>query len=404
MEPVNMLLVGCGMMGARHVRGLAELERTLPGSLRLIAVCDRREENAETVAAEAEELLGLKPAVFTDVADARVAESGLQAADVVTDPRSHDELVTGLLEAGLDVICEKPLGLTVSHCRRMVNAAEETGRVLATAENNRRDPMNRLAKACLEAGLIGEPNFALQVAISRGGGIAATAWRHRLAMGGLLLDVAIHPCYVLEYLLGPIESVSAQAQIAQPERAGKQFDGTEAKVEVDAPDCFSAVLEFASGVQGQLTVHFAGAGEGMFKRLVLGSQGTLDLPPDRSGKPVEVQRGDETLSGDALLAELPDYQLSDIETQLFGARPASYSLDSTVTDRKLIAAEMHDFIQAIEEPRAPEADGAQGLRSVAIIYAILESALAQRRVTIQEVLDGGLHAYQDTVTRAGAEE
>jgi len=403
MEPVNVLLIGCGMMGARHVRGFAELERTLPGSLRLLAVCDRQVENAETVAAEAEELLGFKPAVFADVAAALAAEPSLQAADVVTDPRSHDGIVTALLVAGLDVICEKPLGLTVAHGRRMVSAAEDTERILATAENNRYDPMNRLARACLEAGLIGEPNFALQIAISRGGGIVATAWRHRLAMGGVLLDVAIHHCYVLEYLLGPMASVFAQAQIAQPERAGKQFDGTEAKVEVDAPDCFCAVLEFASGVQGQFTAHFAGAGEGMFKRLVLGSEGTMNLPPDRSGMPVEVQRSDETLSGDALLELLPDYQLSDIETQLFGARPASYSLDSTVTDRKLIAAEVHDFIQAIEEPRAPEADGAQGLRSVAIIYAILESALAQRRVSVQEVLDGRLHDYQDTVTSAGME-
>ncbi len=403
MEPVNLLIVGCGMMGARHVRGLAELERTLPGSLRLLAVCDRREDNAQTVAAEAEQLLGLKPAVFTEVADALAAEPGLHAADVVTDPRSHDELVTGLLEAGLDVICEKPLGLTVSHARRMVKAAEDTGRLLATAENNRHDPMNRLAKACIEAGLIGEPNFALQVAINRGGGIVATAWRHRLAMGGVLLDVAIHHCYVLEYLLGPIESVFAETQIVQQKRVGREFDGKEVEVEVDAPDCFSAVLNFAGGAQGQFTVHFAGAGEAMFKRLVLGSEGTMNLPPDRSGKPVGVRQGDESVSGDALLAELPDYRLNDIETRLFGARPASYSLDSTVTDRKLIAAEMHDFIEAVRERRAPEADGSRGLRSVAIIYAILESALAQRRVTIQEVLDGRLHAYQDTVTRAGGE-
>jgi predicted dehydrogenase len=401
MEPVNVLLIGCGMMGARHVRGFAELERTLPGSLRLLAVCDRQVENAETVAAEAEELLGFKPAVFADVAAALTAEPSLQAADVVTDPRSHDGIVTALLVAGLDVICEKPLGLTVAHGRRMVSAAEDTERILATAENNRYDPMNRLARACLEAGLIGEPNFALQIAISRGGGIVATAWRHRLAMGGVLLDVAIHLCYMLEYLLGPLGSVCAHTQMVQQRRAGPQFDGRKVEVEVDAPDCCSAVLEFASGVQGHFTVHFAGGGEGIVKRLVLGSEGSLDAPRGRSGNTVTVQRGDESVSGDALLAELPDYRLNDIETRLFGERPASYSLQGPVTDRKLIAAEMHDFIEAVRTRRTPEADGAQGLRSVAIVYAMLESALARRPVTIQEVLDGRIHAYQDTVTSAG---
>ncbi len=137
----------------------------------------------------------------------------------------------------------------------------------------------------------------------------------------------------------------------------------------------------------------------MFKRLILGKEGTLNSPSSRSGKAVEVQRGNETLAGDALLAELPRYHLSEIEGRLFGERPASYSFEGPVTDRKLIAAEMHDFVEAVREGREPEVDGTGGLRAVAIIYAILESALADRRVTLDEVLDGDLHAYQDTVER-----
>ncbi len=215
MEPLNLLLVGCGMMGARHVRGLGELEEAAPGSVRLLAVCDKREDLAHKVAAEAEQLLGVRPAVFTDIGQTLVAEPDLEAADVVTDPRSHDMLVISLLEAGLDVICEKPLALTVARGRNMVETSRRTGRVLAVAENNRRDPMSRLARACVTGGLIGAPNFALQVAVNRGGGIIGTAWRHRLAAGGPLLDVAIHLGYVLEYLVGPIESVSARASIVQ---------------------------------------------------------------------------------------------------------------------------------------------------------------------------------------------
>ena len=48
----------------------------------------------------------------------------------------------------------------------------------------------------------------------------------------------------------------------------------------------------------------------------------------------------------------------------------------------------------------PAADGETGLRSVAIIYAIMESALSRRSVTVQEVFDGSLHAYQDMVETA----
>ena len=400
MEPLELLLVGCGMMGARHVRGMAELERVAPGSLRLLAVCDMREDLAQKVAAEAEELLGARPGAFTEVEEALAAEQDLQAADVVTDPRSHNALVISLLETGLDVLCEKPLALTVARGRRMVEASRRKGRVLATAENNRRDPMSRLARVCITSGLIGAPDFALQVAVNRGGGIIGTAWRHQLAAGGPLLDVAIHLGYMLEYLVGPIESVSARARIVQRERAGAEFDGTPAKVAVDAEDCFIALLAFESGSQGQWTSHLASSGEGMFKRLILGSEGTLDSPGDRSGRPVQVQRGTETLAGEALLAELPEYHLNEVETRLFGERPASYSFEGPATDRKLIAAEMADFVEAVRSGRPPEVDGMGGLRSVAIIHAILESALADRRVTLDEVLDGDLHAYQDTVEAA----
>jgi len=400
MEPVNLLLVGCGMMGARHVRGMGELQQVAPGSVRLLGVCDRREEAAQKVAAEAEELLGSRPAVFTDVEKALAGEPSIQAADVVTDPRSHDELVVGLLEAGLDVICEKSLALTVARGRRMIEAAERTGGVLATAENNRRDPMNRLAKACIEGGLLGTPNFVLQVAINPGGNIVATAWRHRLAMGGVALDVSIHLGYMLEYLLGPIRAVCGRAQLVQAERTGKEFDGTEATVTVDAEDCFSAVLDFESGVQGHFTAHFSSSGERMFKRLILGSEGTLDLSPGRTGNGVSVLHGSEALAGDALLAELPGYELNEIETRLFRERPTAYVLAGPVTDRKLLAAEIYDFVDAICSSRPPEVDGTSGLRSVAIIYAILESALAKRPVTLQEVLDGSLHDYQDTVEAA----
>ena len=400
MEPVNLLLVGCGMMGARHVRGLGELERAAPGRVRLAGVCDLREETAHAVADEAGELLGERPAVFTNLEEALAQAPEIEAADVVTDPRSHDGIAIGLLEAGVHVICEKPLSLTVARGLRMIETAGQSGRVLATAENNRHDPMNRLARACIAGGVLGEPNFALQVSLNPGDRIIGTAWRHRRAMGGVLMDVGIHQGYMLEYLLGPIRSVSALAQLVLAHRSGNEFDGTHVEVDVDAEDCFTATLEFASGVQGHWTVNFASAGETMNRRLVMGSEGTSDLPGDRSGQPVRVRRGQDVIEGEALLAELPDWRLSQVETALFGERPASYSLPGVETDRKLIAAEMHSFAQAVRTGAAPEADGPTGLRSVAVISAVMESALAGRPVSLDEVLSGELHEWQDTVEQA----
>ena len=399
MEPVRMMLVGCGMMGLRHIRGLGELERVAPGSVELAAVCDVREEAAQKAADEAERVLGNRPAVFTDILQA--ASSGaIQAADVVTDPRSHDEIVIALLQAGLDVICEKPLALTVARGRRMVQAAQEAGKILATAENNKRDPMNRLARAAIEAGLIGEPNFVLQVAMQPGGRVVATAWRHRLAQGGLLLDVAIHLGYTLEMLLGPVEWVSARAWQVEHELDGSEWDGRQVSVAVDSDDAVSALLGFETGATGHWTSHFATRGEAMFRRLGVGTEGTLDSPRGRSGRPVVVKRAGETLTGQALLDALPDFRLNDLEAMLFGQRPSEYNLPADEVDRKLIAAEMGDFVEAVRTGRRPESSGEDGLRAVALIYAMIESSLAGRPVTMHEVLSGQIHAYQDRVEAA----
>jgi len=388
------------MMGARHVRGLGELQRVWPGHVRLAAVCDRRLDLAEKVAAEAEGLLGARPAVHTDLAQALREQPSLQAADVVTDPRTHDDLVVGLLEAGLDVLCEKPLAITVARGRRMVDAADRCGRVLATAENNRHDPMNRLARACITDGLIGHPSFALQLAIGSAYTIIGTAWRHRLAAGGVLLDVGIHAIYGLEDLMGPVATVAGEAQLVHFARTGKEYDGTEVTVTVDAADACTAILTFAGGAQGQLTLSFASPGQTLSQRTIFGTAGTLGLPGDRTGAPVALYRQGDQLPGESLLELAPSYQLNEVETRLFGERPLEYSFPYPETDRKLLAAEFYSFARAVAGAAPPEADGAQGLRALAVMQAIMESATAGQKVTVAEVLDGSLHEYQDRIEAA----
>ncbi|MEN6303880.1 MAG: Gfo/Idh/MocA family oxidoreductase, partial [Armatimonadia bacterium] len=141
-------------------------------------------------------------------------------------------------------------------------------------------------------------------------------------------------------------------------------------------------------------------GETMYKRLLIGSAGTLNLPGDRSGGEIELRRGCERVSGEGLLELVPEYRLNEAEALLFGQRPAGYALDWPVVDRKLIAAEMHDFVTAVRERRSPETDGEAGLRSLAVIHAMMESALAGRRVTMDEVLAGRVRAYQNQVENA----
>lgn len=397
---MNLMLVGCGMMGARHLRGYGELERVRPGSIRLLAVCDPREDAARAVAQEAEELLGQRPTVCRDSEEALSLEPSIQAADVVTDNRSHHAVVIPLLEAGLDVLVEKPLAQTVAIGRSIVEVAKGSDRVFGVAENNRRDPMNRLLRHVIRSGLIGRPHFVLQTVVSPGRGIKASRWRHSMAYGGLALDVGIHQAYMLEVMLGPIESVYAVSQQVWAERPMSDPKGGEQDMPVESDDVFAATLTFESGVQGTWMMHFGSIGGGHWQRIVFGDGGTAYGPGDRSGGAVRVQRDGRNLEGDELLEQVPDFGVNEIESRLFGERPASYSFESPVTDRKLIAAEVSDFIDAAREHREPEVTGKMGLRSVAIVYALLESAACGAPVTLEQVLSGAVRAVQQKIEQA----
>jgi len=250
MEPLNIILVGCGMMGERHLRGYGELERVKPDSLRLCAVCDLRREASEKVADEAEQLLGYRPYVYRTAFEALEQDSDIEAVDVVTGNRTHDSVVIPLLEAGQDVIVEKPLAVTVARGRRMVETAKRCNQILAVAENNRRDPMNRLMRHIIQSGFIGEPNFLIQTSISTGRRIIASLWRHDIASGGLALDVGIHQGYILEMLLGRIETVYATSQQVWQKRQWKKSSQGAEDIPVESDDVFAATLSFENGVQG----------------------------------------------------------------------------------------------------------------------------------------------------------
>jgi predicted dehydrogenase len=69
-------------------------------------------------------------------------------------------------------------------------------------------------------------------------------------------------------------------------------------------------------------------------------------------------------------------------------------------DSGYLAVEIDDFIDAVLNKRAPEVDGMGGLRALAVVYAILESGVAGREVSVDEVLTGKIHAYQDEIDQS----
>ncbi|MEM7134111.1 MAG: Gfo/Idh/MocA family oxidoreductase [Chloroflexota bacterium] len=413
MEKLRLAIVGCGGMGHRHMYGLSELHNAGLSRFELVGACDPVTDNAESLAVQAEERLGVRPQVVSSMEG--LAALDVQAVDITTTPPYHHTLAVEALERGWHVMIEKPVGLTVRACNLIRRAAAQSDKIVSVAENYRRDPINRLAKALIDQGVIGTPRFLIHHAIGGGNQMLISVWRHQKDQSGVLIDVGVHFADMMEYFMGPVESLYAQARLHEPIRhnpagAGETPQNSPAGVytkwqkkmpgdfEVTAEDAAYATLNFASGAVGQYIEDHAGHGQGIWSRQIHGSLGSFDLPNDRSGKIITLNRSGEIINDERLLELVPDFHLNRATATLFGGdRLWRYDFPFEETDRKLLAVEYDDLAGAILGEHPIDVDLEQGTRSVAVSYAMLESGLAGRLVTIDELLDESVHAYQQEI-------
>ncbi len=406
-ERVRLAIVGCGGMGRRHLAGLAELARTDHANVELVAVCDLNRRNAEDLADEARALLGSRPAVFEDAGRMARETEGLEAAACAVDTGAHHAVAAATLDLGLHTLCEKPLALTIRGCDRVIAAAARAGKILSVAENFRRDPINRLVRALIDDGAIGERQFIMETGVGGRDNLFITPWRHQKLSGALTLDAGVHNADILQYYFGRAASAFGQVRLFERTRVkrdaagpgdfyAKWADRLPDTVEATGEDALFGLIRFANGALGQWTAHHAGHGQPFNHRMVFGTRGSIAAPGDRNGRPVRLVLDDGTDIADQRVLEwAPSYRLSPLAAALFGGeRPWTYSFDFPTTDRKIIALEYHEFAECIRNGAQPEVDGTVAKRAVALVYALFESDRAGRPVTIAEVEAGAVDAYQ----------
>jgi predicted dehydrogenase len=376
-------------------------------NLNLLAVCDPNRQNAEDLADEAHELLGERPAVFEN-AERMVREvDGLEAADCPTDTGSHHIAARQALQLGLHTLCEKPLALTVRGCKRILDAARRSGRILSVAENFRRDPMNRLLKALIDDGAIGTPRFITDTEMGDRDSIVITPWRHMKFSGTITLDAGVHNSDILQYYFGPAQSAFGQVRLLERTRVrrgtagpggfySKWASNMPERIEPTGEDSILGQITFANGALGHWVHDHAGHGETIQLRRVFGSRGSITSPGDRNGRPVQLHIDDVgPIVDERVLEYAPSYRLDPVAATLFGGeRIWRYNFDFAVTDRKLIALEYAELARCVRSGQPPEVTGEIAMRDVALVYALFESDRAGRPVTIEEVESGAVDAYQ----------
>jgi len=405
-DRVKIGLVGCGGMGRRHLRGLATLAQSSFSNVELAAVCDLNQENANFLADEAAELLGTRPRVFADIATMVQEVDGLEAASVTTDAGSHHKVALTCLELGLHLLCEKPLAVTIRGCNAVVEAGKRTGKVVSVAENYRRDPINRLIRALINDGAIGQPRLMMESSIGGRDRIAITPWRHMKHTGSITLDGGVHNADIIRYYMGEVASVYGQSRLHEKTRhntnsAGpggfyarwsSQFPDT---IEPTGEDAFYAIISFDNGAMGQWVYDQAGHGAPLRGRVVYGSTGSLECPGDRNGRPVKLHLDDGTVIDDErILTYAPSYKLSPLDAELFGGeRVWTYSLGLNDVDPRIVATEYFELADCIRTGAKPEVTAEEARADVALVYAAFEAGRLGRPVSLDDLIEGRADVY-----------
>ena len=409
---IRIGIVGCGRILNAHLQGYKKLRELGIDNFRITALCARREEDALMFRKRGEGPAPRPPVldpatgdplaaphtylsdfqddvdvgVFTDYRDL-IRSGTVDAINDFTTLALHHDVGLASLDAGLHLLTQKPLAVSVRAAKALVDRARERGLTLGTFENVRQSPGVRAMAWAVRNGVIGD----VQVALMGGLGglwspdrvVAETPWRHEKLRGGGggSIDIGVHQMHWIRYVIGEVAAVGAVARTFEPVRYVRDDQGEvtqEASANVD--DTYMANVLFDGDAVGQLWWSWAMRGSPVDipgAPVVMGSKGALQ------GGEIVVRDHDGTEQRSSLMDRF-ERELGNEEREQFFPRGL----------RDPYAIQQLDWLQSIEQGKDPETSGVVGLRDLAAAFAILESSAVGRQVTLDEVLDGTVDTYQ----------
>ena len=209
-SPVRVALMGAGIMARHHIRqiltpALSGNARKIQTRTRIVALC----EPAEPVALEAAKIFvdaGLPvPPNYPDWKEL-LAECGaeLDAVFIITPHAFHHDQTKACLEAGIDVLLEKPMVMTAAEAHSLIETRDRTGRLLVVAFQGSLSPQIRLASRLLRANEFGRILTINGVVWQDWGPLTVDTWRQEPALsgGGFLFDTGAHLLNTIADLAG----------------------------------------------------------------------------------------------------------------------------------------------------------------------------------------------------------
>jgi predicted dehydrogenase len=351
MNKFKTVLIGCGRIAPSHIGAFVKNS----GSMALEAVCDPVIDRAkEKAALYQKQIPGAALRQYTDYRR-MLSEVQPDIVTIASESGKHCEIALDCLNAGVHVICEKPMALSAKDADKMIAAAKKNKRKLAVCFQNRFNaPVQRLRTA-LEAGRFGRILHGMvQIRWNRNEAYYAEApWRGTWEQdGGTLMNQCTHGIDLLQWMMG--DAVRVQAQTRRFMRP------------IEAEDFGAAIVEFKNGAVGII-------------------EGSADIFPTNLNETLSIfgEKGSVVIGGLAV---------NKIETWRFADSNSTGDTEEQVLnpgekDPPTVygfghAALFMDFVQAVETDRDPLISGESGKKALEIILAIYKSQKTGKPVTL----------------------
>src|SRR5262245_49197945 len=332
-------VVGCGRISKNHFDAITRID-----GLTLAAVADVDVARANA----AGETLGV--AAYKSV-DEMLRSADVDIVSICTPSGIHSAQGVIAAKAGKHVITEKPMSITLAQADELVKACDNAGVQLFVVKQNRLNPPIQLLKRAVDKGRFGRIHLAnVTVRWQRPQEYYdAEPWRGTWEFdGGAIMNQASHYVDLIQWLVGPVESVMAKT-------------ATQAR-RIEAEDSGVGILKFRSGALGVIEVN------------------VLTYPKNLEGSiTILGERGSVKVGGTAVNRiehwVFADYDDDDkLVDSVATAPPNVYGFGHEGYYRNVVAV--------LRGQAKPETDGRAGRKSLELILGIYESAKTGREVPI----------------------
>jgi UDP-N-acetyl-2-amino-2-deoxyglucuronate dehydrogenase len=336
----NFGIIGAGLIADFHAKAIQSLSNA-----RLIGICGSNSGKVRVLA----DKYGCK--VFSNTEE-MIRSGDIEIVTIATPSGAHMEPAIEAARFGKHVICEKPLEISLFRIDKMIKAHADADTRLGGIFNYRFNETLQYLKKAVDDGRFGTITYAsVHVPWWRNEAYYKDSWHGTLQLdgGGALMNQSIHMIDILQYLMGPVDSLQAYvATLAH---------------QIEVEDTAAAVLQFRNKVLGVIygsTASFPG----QFRRLeITGTRGTV-IQVENSFK--VWQFADQSDADNEILNSF-----SRIDGGGGVSDPAAIPFEPHARN---IAA----FINSVETDKPFEVDGTEARKAVEIILAIYSSAREKR--------------------------